>query len=56
MPNSSRPAAMPVKLGLNAVSAAPARQMAAVHSVMRAAPKRSTSTPPTRISTMLGRL
>ena len=42
--------------GPYAVNAAPARQTAAVETVMRLAPKRSTSTPPTRISTMFGRL
>jgi len=47
---------MLVKLSPKAVSAAPARQMPAVTSVIHAAPKRSTSTPPTRMSTKLGTL
>ncbi len=55
-PNSRRPAAMPTNEVLNAVSTAPARQAAAVPTVMRAAPKRSTSMPPTSNNTMLGRL
>ena len=56
MPNSSRPAAIPAKPGLKAVSAAPARHTAVVQSITRAAPKRSTSTPPSRTSTTFGRL
>ena len=49
-------AAMTAKPGLKAVSAAPARHTAEVHSIRRAAPNRSTRIPPTRTSTTLGRL